>query len=208
MTDQLTSAQFELMTLGEWRSALQVPGYLDPEQEMRQAIANGRMFKPDPPGCPEIILFDRPRHLDWDRVPGWRSSPTELELDIAGSRILAPFRYPLARRTQKYRMEWTAIRILRSSVDHFWPPLPKQSPSIGAKRGPKPKYAWPSFHAEVCRFLQDNGTVDPSVDPGPAGLTWAKVERHMEDWAMKAWGRAPGESTIRDQMHKAANSIR
>ncbi|MGE4282018.1 MAG: hypothetical protein AB7G62_20740 [Magnetospirillum sp.] len=187
MIDQLTGAQFELMTLGEWKSALQERGYSDPEQEMRRAIANGRMFNPDPPGCPEIRLFDRPTHLDWDRVPGWRSSPTELELDIAGSRILAPFRYPLARRTQKYRMEWTAIRIFRSSVDHFWPPLSKPAPTTGAKRGRQPLYDWPSYYAEVRRFLEEHGTVDPTVDPGPSGLTQAKVERHMQLWTKKSW---------------------
>lgn len=206
MTNQPSPPKFELMTLSEWKEALESRGYSETEGEIRRAIASGRMFDPDPPGCVEVRLIDRPAHLDWHRVPGWRSSPGTMDLDFQGSRILAPFRYPLARRTQVNRMEWTAIRVLRSSVDRFWPPSAKPAPPAGAKRGPKFKYDWSVFYTEVRRFLEENGTVDPSVDPGPAGLTWTKVERHMADWAMKTWRRAPEESTIRDHVRKAAKS--
>lgn len=206
MTDHHSSPEFELMTLAEWKETLESRGYPEAEMEIRRAIANGRMFKPDPPGCVEVRLSDRPKYLDWNRIQGWRSSQQDMELDFPKSLIKAPFHYPLAYRTQANRMEWTAIRVFRSSVDKFWPATLASSPSAGAKRGPKPKYDWPSFHTEVRRFLAEYGTVDPIVDPGPNGLSWAKVEQHMESWARAKWGIAPGESTIRDQTRKAGNS--
>lgn len=72
-------------------------------------------------------------------------------------------------------------------------------------RGGRPKkYDWPTFNDEALRVLEDEG--EPGLEPGWASL--ADLERRMSEWCQEAWGRVPGEASIRRYCKSALSSFR
>ncbi len=67
----------------------------------------------------------------------------------------------------------------------------QRSQASTRRRGPRPKYRWAAFHAEVARR-----------DDLP--VIQADLERAMTDWCVETWGEdnCPGESTIRAQVSR------
>src|SRR5690606_30979742 len=70
---------------------------------------------------------------------------------------------------------------------------------FGAEEASRPKgrraqYDWQSFSVEAQRKLAEEGAINPAIDPN---WNQAALEHHMADWCLRAWGKCPGESTIR-----------
>ncbi|GLS29291.1 hypothetical protein SAMN04488498_11394 [Mesorhizobium albiziae] len=72
-------------------------------------------------------------------------------------------------------------------------------PADRGLRGRRPAYDWPAFDAEATSKLEEEGAFNPAVD---ANWNKAALERHMQEWCAKNWGKEPGESTIRDKLTK------
>jgi hypothetical protein len=102
---------------------------------------------------------------------------------------------------------FTHLEVMNQDIARLWPSngaTATTSAKISSrKRGPKFKYDWDAFHAEVHRKLSEEGGIAPDVDPGPGGFKQADLEAHMRDWSEQEWGLAPGESTIREKVSGA-----
>lgn len=68
------------------------------------------------------------------------------------------------------------------------------------KRGPRFQYDWGSFDRQLQLVLEDEGAIDPKIDPGPKGFIQARLEETMTGWCEANWRRAPSESSIRDRV--------
>jgi len=70
-------------------------------------------------------------------------------------------------------------------------------PTVKKKRIRATMYDWEAFDREAWTIIEDEGIPDAVVDPS---WTQAGLERRMQAWCEKRWGKSPGESTIRERV--------
>lgn len=80
-----------------------------------------------------------------------------------------------------------AIRGEASAAPEAAPPSEPREDTPSPRRGPRPKYDWQAFLAQVVRVAHYDGLPD----------TQAEMERKMLQWCENEWGCQPGLSTVR-----------
>jgi hypothetical protein len=85
------------------------------------------------------------------------------------------------------------VVIASTALLALWP----STTETKAPRRRKGRYDWPAFTAEAIRQLEEEGDINPDIDP-----SWcqADLERRMLSWCAAKWGKAPAESTVRERV--------
>ena len=75
---------------------------------------------------------------------------------------------------------------------------------ITSGAGRPTKYDWVSFEAEVIRILNEEGDINPKLDPK---WTQAALEEKMAEWCSDQWNKEPSESMIRQRVKQMRSNF-
>jgi hypothetical protein len=104
-------------------------------------------------------------------------------------------------------VQFSRITFKSADVIRHWPETPNRDAfPVGAgpesapkKRGPKPKYAWGAFTAQMEELWAHYGGL--SFDD-PAFRQQSQFEEIMATWCQGNWAEVPGESTLREKVSR------
>jgi hypothetical protein len=127
--------------------------------------------------------------------------PVKLDWGLCEAAFPLPsrgFTFAYIQRRQRSTFGWSWPKLRKLMQD----PLCVRQKDFGkllpsSQRGRKPAYDWPAFDSECIRVLQEEGDINPALDPKSNKTA---LEQRMKDWCGKAWGKVPADSTVGDHV--------
>ena len=183
LDDELYDEPKKALFLALMSGRIQATGHyqkVDFEQESSYALSRRNawenFFESNPPGKITKNVPIDPNLWEWDLV-NWNSycliSPRLLDVAARFLTVSVPTK--------------ELFEIFPAPADEISEEVDTSSLS---RRGPKPRYDWSAFYAEIA--------VRADLDSLPE--TAAELQRAMAEWCLDAWGKEPSETMLKEKI--------